>query len=92
MPALVTGLPPKLQQVVATILERFLEGPSEAVGAVLVNSLQHEQDAADLEDGGTHTGGDATAPAGLARPGAGGVGDGEEDEESVHHPHDLSSC
>lgn len=89
MGALVTHLPPQQQQIVATALEAFFEGPSEAVGAILVDSLQHEQDAANLENGGTHAGGDASAPAGLARPGAGGVGDGEKDKEPVDYPDDL---
>lgn len=92
VPALVGRLPPELQQAVATPLQRLLEGPPEAVGAVLVDRLEHEQDAAGLEDGGAYAGGDAASPGGLAGPGAAWVCGGEKDEESIEHPDDLSSC
>lgn len=74
-----------------TPLERLLESPPEAVRSVLVDSLEHEQDATYFENGGAHAGGDASTPRGLAGPGAAWVRDGEEDEEAIEDPDDLFS-
>lgn len=72
------------QQPVA--LERLLEGPAKALGAVLVDGLDHEEDAADLKDGGADEGGDAAAVCGFAGEGGGGAHRGQPHEEGVDDP------
>ena len=60
-------------QLVLPALDELVAGPAEAAGAVLVDGLEHEQPAADLEDGGAEEGRDATAPVHLRRRQRAGV-------------------
>lgn len=68
----------------------FFEGPAEAVGAVLVDGLEHQQDRPELEDGGADEGRDAAAQARLARERRGRALQGQPGEEAVDDPDDGS--
>ncbi|KFY52198.1 hypothetical protein V496_08609 [Pseudogymnoascus sp. VKM F-4515 (FW-2607)] len=75
---------PQAQQPI--VPERLFKGPAEALGAVLVDGLDHEEDAADLEDGGADKGGDAAGGCGFAGEGGGRAHGGQPHEEGVEDP------
>lgn len=67
------------------LLEDLLERPAEAVRAILIHSLDHEEDASDFEDGGADEGGDARG-GGFGGEGGGGEHGGQPGEEGVEDP------
>lgn len=68
------------------VLDRLFKSPAEALCAIFIDSFDHEEDAAYLEDGGADEGGDAAAVCGFAGEGRGGAHGGQPDEEGVYDP------
>lgn len=70
------------------LLHGLLERPAEAITAILVHGLNHEQHTAKLEDRGTDKGRDASRIGDLAVEFGGGVNEWEPDEKGIDDPDD----
>lgn len=72
--------------------QRLLKRPPKAVRPVLVDSLEHQQHAADLKDSRAHDGGHAPAPRALPGPRARRAHGREQHEEPVEDPDHRPQC
>jgi len=74
------------------VLHSLSEGPAEAAGARLVDTLEEEQYGPDFEDRGANEGGDTSSCSFLICEQGGGFYKRQKYEEGVYAPYDAAEC